>query len=269
MSTIGDGVFTESAVEADGFTIKLFEAGDGPPLVYLHGGGGLHLSSAHELLTDRFRVIAFELPGFGDSPKNTRIGSLAELARTMTAALDALAVEGCALWGTSLGAATALWMAIQSPDRVSALVLESPFAFRPADWRPPSDPEAIKAALWTRPESAPPPQPPEIMAKQQELLTRLAGPPRDPELIRALDDLTIPALAVFGTRDGLIPPAMGREYAAAMPSCSYVLVYDAAHEIHADRPDAMAELVADFVTREEAFVVGRTSSAVYPEADTP
>lgn len=269
MSAIESGAFTESTVEADGFAIRMFEAGEGPPLVYLHGGGGLHLSSAHELLTDRFRVIAFELPGFGDSPENTRTGSVVELAHTMAAALDALAVERCALWGTSFGAVTALWMAIHSPDRVTSIVLESPFAFRPADWRPPSGPEAITAALWAHPENAPPPQPPAIVAKQQELIMRLSGPPQDPDLIRALGDLTIPALAMFGTRDGLIPPAMGREYVNTMPTCSYVLVYDAAHEIHDDRPDAMAELVADFVTREEAFVVGRTSSAVYPEADTP
>ena len=37
-------------VEADGFRIRYMEAGDGPPLVHLHGAGGMRISPAHELL---------------------------------------------------------------------------------------------------------------------------------------------------------------------------------------------------------------------------
>ena len=54
--------FTERSVSADGFEIRYLERGDGPPLVCFHGAGGLRLSRAHELLTERHRVIAFELP---------------------------------------------------------------------------------------------------------------------------------------------------------------------------------------------------------------
>jgi pimeloyl-ACP methyl ester carboxylesterase len=64
--------FVERAVEADGFTIRYLEAGEGPPLVCFHGGGGLRMSRAHELLAATHRVIAFEAPGFGSSPANER-----------------------------------------------------------------------------------------------------------------------------------------------------------------------------------------------------
>ena len=41
------------------------EAGQGTPLVHLHGAGGLRLTRAHDLLSKRYQVIVFEMPGFG------------------------------------------------------------------------------------------------------------------------------------------------------------------------------------------------------------
>src|SRR5439155_766831 len=85
--------FRESFVEADGFRIRCMEAGDGPPLVHLHGAGGLRLSPAHDLLAKQFRVIAFEMPGFGASAENTRTQSMPGLAATMAAAAHQLGLD--------------------------------------------------------------------------------------------------------------------------------------------------------------------------------
>ena len=71
--------FTERFVDADGFRIRYMEAGEGTPLVHLHGAGGLRLTRGHELLAQQFRVIAFEMPGFGQSPENTRTKTMPEL----------------------------------------------------------------------------------------------------------------------------------------------------------------------------------------------
>jgi pimeloyl-ACP methyl ester carboxylesterase len=57
--------FYEAYVEADGFRIRYLEAGHGPALLHLHGAGGVRLSPAHDLLAEKFRVIAIEMPGFG------------------------------------------------------------------------------------------------------------------------------------------------------------------------------------------------------------
>src|SRR5579862_3887658 len=108
--------FLEHHVEADGFRIRYMEAGadgrgDGPPLVHLHGAGGLRLSPAHEILARRHRVIAFEMPGFGASAENTRTQTMAELATTMARAVGALGFDRFNLWGTSFGAKAALWLA--------------------------------------------------------------------------------------------------------------------------------------------------------------
>ena len=90
--------FEERFVAADRFRIRYLEAGTGTPLVHLHGAGGMRVSPAHELLASKYRVIAFEMPGFGASAENTRTRDQAELARTMAAATGAL----CQLTGMPL-----------------------------------------------------------------------------------------------------------------------------------------------------------------------
>src|SRR5437868_13970528 len=125
------------------------EAGDGPPLVHLHGAGGLRLTPAHDLLARHFRVVAFEMPGFGASAENTRTQSMPELAATMAAAADQLGLDRYNLMGTSFGGKTALWMALQQPERVLGLVLESPAAIRSEGaGPPPASPEALARLLY-------------------------------------------------------------------------------------------------------------------------
>lgn len=101
-------------------------------------------------------------------------------------------------------------------------------------------------------------------AKQRELVERLIGPPRDAELEGAMRELHVPTLVLFGTEDRLTPPELGRHYREILPNCSFVIVYDAAHAIYDDRPEAFAAIVADFVEHREQFVVRRESGLLYP-----
>jgi pimeloyl-ACP methyl ester carboxylesterase len=260
--------FSEHTVSADGFDIRYVEdgSGDGPPLVCLHGAGGLRVSGGHELLARTRRVIALETPGFGHSPLNERSGSLRELAATMRAAVDALGVEGFDLWGTSFGGKLALWLAIDAPDRVQALVLAAPAAIRIPGVRPPDDPAELAAILYHHPERQPSavPPAPEIAANQRALVERLIGPERDAELEAAMRELTVPTLVMFGTEDRLTPPQLGRHYPELLPHAHLVLVYDAAHAIDGDRPEAFAALVSDFLEHHGQFVVRRESGLLYP-----
>src|ERR1051325_879646 len=91
------------------------EAGEGPALVHLHGAGGLRLSPAHDLLAKQFRVVAFEMPGFGASPENMKTQTMPELAATMAAAADKLGLDRYDLMGTPFGGKTALWVALHQP----------------------------------------------------------------------------------------------------------------------------------------------------------
>jgi pimeloyl-ACP methyl ester carboxylesterase len=259
--------FREGFVEADGFRIRYMEAGDGPPLVHLHGAGGLRLSRAHDQLAQKYRVIEFEMPGFGQSAENTRTQTMPQMASTMAAALDGLRLDSCNLWGTSFGGKAALCLAAQFPERLDALILEAPAALRPPGGAPPQGtPEQMARALYGHPERMPPmPAPdPAIAAKQRTLVMRLLGAGSDDETRAAMRGITTPTLVLFGTLDHVIPPEMGRYYKELIPNCHLVLVYDAGHLIGAERPEAFVEVVSDFLERHEAFVISRAETVIHP-----
>jgi len=259
--------FREGFVEADGFRIRYMEAGKGPMLVHLHGAGGLRLTPAHDLLARDYRIIAFEMPGFGASAENTKTQSMPELAATMAAAADKLGLDRYNLMGTSFGGKAALSLALQQPERILALILESPAAIRQKGARPSSGtPEERARQLYAHPERMPPlpAADPVIQAKQQALVRRLAGPDRDPKLEAQLRDLATPTLVLFGTYDRLIAPEMGHFYRELIPNCHLVFVYDSGHAIGAERPEAFVEVVADFLERHEAFVISRTETVIHP-----
>jgi len=259
--------FREGFVETNGFRIRFMEAGQGTPLIHLHGAGGLHLTRGHDLLSAHHRVIAFEMPGFGASPENTRSETLADLAATLADAVAALGIGRFDLWGTSFGGKTALWLAAQAPERVLALVLEAPAAIRQPGMQPPAGPpEAIARMLYAHPDRMPPlPAPdPTTAVRTRTLVQRLRGPDRDPALEAQMLGITIPTLVLFGTLDRLMPPTQGHFYKELMPNSHLVFVYDAGHAISAERPEAFAEVTDDFLNRHEAFVISRTETVIHP-----
>ncbi len=259
--------FSEGFVEADGFRIRFMEAGQGTPLVHLHGAGGMRLTPAHDLLSRHHRVIAFEMPGFGQSAANTRTERMCDLAATMGAAITALGIDSFNLMGTSFGGKVALWLTLQQPERVQALVLEAPAAIRPAGSTPPSgSPEEMARRLYAHPERLGPlpAVDPDVQAKTRALVLRLRGPDRDADLETRMRGLATPTLVLFGTLDGVIPPDMGRFYKELIPNCHLVFVYDAGHAISTERPEAFAEVTGDFLERHEAFVINRTNTVIHP-----
>ena len=259
-------MFREGFVEADGFRIRFMEDGEGPPLIHLHGAGGLRLTPAHDLLARQFRVLAFEMPGFGHSPENTRSRDMPELALTMARAAAALGLDRFNLMGTSFGGKVALWLAAQQPERVLALVLEAPAAMRREGAAPPSgSPAEMARLLYAHPERVTaPPLDPALMARARPLVMRLIGPPRDTALEERMRRLAVPTLTVFGTEDQVIPPEFGRRYKELIPNSHLVFVYDAGHSIGAERPQAFAEVVADFLERRDAFVISRAETLIHP-----
>jgi 2-hydroxy-6-oxonona-2,4-dienedioate hydrolase len=104
--------------------VRVLEAGDGPPLVLVHGSG-MSASTWAPLMAHLagHRLIALDLPGFGLSDAfDYRGRSLRQHAvAQLTSLLDALDVERATVVGTSLGGMWALCFAIAGPDRVTAV----------------------------------------------------------------------------------------------------------------------------------------------------
>jgi pimeloyl-ACP methyl ester carboxylesterase len=259
--------FREGRVEADGFRIRYVAAGRGSSVVMLHGVGGLVLSKVHDELAKKYQVIAFEMPGFGQSPANSKSQSVKDVAQTMAQAAGKLGLDKYALVGTSFGGRVALWQALQSPQHVDLLVLIAPTAVVPEGYTMPSvAPDQIGTLLFAHPENAPaqPPVQPANVAKGMALVQRIKGNSRDTELEEKLAEVQTHTLVVFGTADKVVPPAMGRTYRELMPNCHYVMVYDAGHAVAAERPEALTNTITDFLDLRETFIVSRRDGRINP-----
>lgn len=261
--------FAERSVELDGRTVRYFEAGSGEPLVVLHGAGGVQLSGALDILARARRVIALELPGWGPQP-DPGCATPAELAELVAEAIERIGVDRYQLLGTSLGGAIAVWLAAAHPDRLISLVLEAPATFREGS-EPPGPampPEEMLRRFRAHPEREPAfaPPDPEAQARVWPLVRRVLAdrPDYDEEAAALLSECAVRTLVLFGDRDGVIPPANGRTFRRLMPNCCYILVHDAAHDIHYDRPEAFAETVGDFLDRGWAFLLPETPTLINP-----
>ena len=132
--------FSELRTECGG--LAMASGGTGRPLICLHGLGGTKasfLTTIADLAGDDFRVIALDIPGFGDSVKPIGAPYNAKwFARTVVAALDALELDRADLVGNSMGGRIAIETGFQYPDRVRKLVLLSPALawLRDRPWAP-------------------------------------------------------------------------------------------------------------------------------------
>ena len=125
----GPGRLCFHTVSAGPMRLSLMEAGTGPAVIAVHGLGATKGSFLTTVLglADRFRVIALDLPGFGDSDKP--IGAAYDapfFARAGIDLLDALDLERAHVIGNSLGGRIALEIGLRAPDRVERLALLAP-----------------------------------------------------------------------------------------------------------------------------------------------
>ena len=113
-------------VEVDGLPIRYLAAGEGPPLILLHGAGDNSLDWRWVMpaLAATHRVYAPDLPGSPDSAIPPAAAySPAFFERFVASFLDALGIGRAAFVGNSLGGLVALHLALSDPERVDALVL--------------------------------------------------------------------------------------------------------------------------------------------------
>lgn len=122
--------------------LHFFEAGAGPPLLLIHGLFDLleTWERLMPLLSDRFKLCAVDLPGFGKSRLPEEWGeSLSGMIEAVVAFLDWKGIEKISMIGSSMGGGIALGIAGRYPERIDRIVLLNPYGF-------PSPPVAAEVA---------------------------------------------------------------------------------------------------------------------------
>jgi 2-hydroxy-6-oxonona-2,4-dienedioate hydrolase len=130
--------------------IEYEEAGQGTPLLMIHGSGGGHdqgMAFARDFTAQGLRVIAPSRFGYLRTPLPADATPPAQ-ADAHACLLDALGIERAAVLGASAGALSAMQLAIRHPGRVSALILVVPITYKPAAAAAPTAPTAPTPNAW-------------------------------------------------------------------------------------------------------------------------
>ena len=255
------------ATDVDG-PVAWRERGAGEPVVFLHGLGGSRTSWAPQLagLSDEFRCIAWDMPGYGASAPVAPL-TFAAIADAVARLLDTAAVERAHLVGESFGGMHALHTALRHPDRVDRLVLANT---SPAFGLDGTDPDAWRAARLAPLDDG---LTPADIAEQ--VLTSVAGPGLSADMLamrvagfaripaaglRAaveclpahnvldrLAEITSPALVIAGGLDAETPVAYATALAEGLPDAELVVLDGIGHLAVSEAPDTFNRLVRDFL----------------------
>jgi pimeloyl-ACP methyl ester carboxylesterase len=246
------------SVEIDGVPIWYEEcgAGDGAPLVALHGGILTFHRSFDDVLPwlakDR-RVIGVELQGHGHTPDTGRAMSIDQFADDVAALIDRVAGGGPVdVWGYSLGALTATSLAVRHPAKVRRLVLAASNiradGYHPEITAPeqndPKLPTEEEFAQWQADYEAVAPNPDGLFPFLERLQT-VVHEMRDwtAEEIRGI---TAPTFLVIGDRD-FVRLDHAAEMLDLFPDCRLAVLPGTRHTEVMNRTEALQALVGPFL----------------------
>lgn len=121
-------------LEIDGVRLHYIERGSGDPVVLLHGNGSMindfSLCGVIDAVAQQHRVIAFDRPGFGHTPRPTgQVWNQAAQAELVYEALQQLGIASATVVGHSWGTMVAAALALAHPDAVGRLVLISGYYY--------------------------------------------------------------------------------------------------------------------------------------------
>jgi pimeloyl-ACP methyl ester carboxylesterase len=243
-------------------TSRVFVAGDGPPLLWLHDTLGNRWSAAHGLISHSHRVIAASLPGVDDSAQIDGIDGAEDVVFWLLDLLGALRLDQRpVLLGCGLGGWMAAEFAVRYPDRVGGLVLVNAyglrvpgalaadeFALTPPMLRPLLFADANGAVAVEALPDAEPADRLEPTLHARVAAARLAWQfPYDRKLSGRLWRASVRALVVWGRHDRLVPLAHGEAYVAALPDARLEILEGAGHYPYLEMPELFAATVERFL----------------------
>jgi pimeloyl-ACP methyl ester carboxylesterase len=239
--------------------------GEGDPLLFLHGAGGLQgWPPFLESLARSFRVIAPDHPGFGRSEGLEHLDDVVDLALYYTEFIAAMGVDQPYLVGHSLGGMIAAEVAAIAPDVVSKLVLIAPLGLW-LDDHPVMDffaatPEELAAAMFHDPgsaiatESLRVPSDPEAQletvlerTKNLSAAGKFLWPLPDRGLKKRIHRIAAPTLLLWGASDRLVPPIYGEAFLKRIQRARLTLFTGASHMLPFEKDDELVEVLTDFL----------------------
>jgi len=266
-------------IQTKNWKLRYYEAGEGHPLIMIHGSGPgatgwSNFSRNIEVLAKNFRVLALDMPGWGDSDPCTK-ETLDHVGATIEF-MDQLGLEKAALVGNSMGGIVALAVAVDHPDRVSHVITMGPGSsptprlFSAGDgpteglkslqqaYRTPT-PQAMEALVnimvydktFATPElckarSDAANACPEHLANFLDMLTK-GGPVNRWAPMDQLMKMQIPALLIHGRDDRVVPYEHSLVLCAHIPNSRLVLMNRCGHWAMIEHADEFNRLVTDFV----------------------
>lgn len=249
-----------TTVEVRGQTTRLVDlgSGGGDAIVVLHGWGGRVESMAPMIscLSASRRVVALDLPGFGEAPAPQSAWGTSDYADFVTAVLAGAGVTRADFVGHSFGAKTSLYLAATAGPLVSRLVLAGSSGLR----TPPSLKARLRRGVSRAGRAAGKLGPPG-RAVREAVYRRIAsedyrnaGPLRptfvkvvNEDLTTLLPQVRVPTLLVWGTEDDAVPVAHARTMERAIPDAGLVLFEGAGHFAYLDEPDRFCRVVRHFL----------------------
>ena len=249
-----------------GVDLDIFEAGDGPPLLFLHSAQGFAPEHPYVApLSARHRFIAPSHPGFGKSSLPDWIDAVDDIAYIYLELLDHLNLHQVDLIGCSIGGWIAAELATKAPERVHRLIMVGPIGVKtgPPDRLdipdifaiPQSDLESLLFHDPARMRMEPSRLSDEQLAisvRNRETLALLAWEPymHNPKLPHRLHRVTAPTLFVRGASDGLVSAAYINSYARLLPNARTATIAAAGHAPQVEQPEAFARTVLAFLEPE-------------------
>jgi pimeloyl-ACP methyl ester carboxylesterase len=268
-------------VRANGLDIGYEVHGAGPPLIMLHGAtsaGREDFAAQVPLFSKAFQLFLPDARGHATTRWAATDGwSYADLVDDVAAFADALGLGTFHLLGFSMGAMTALQLAVRSPERLRTLIVAGITTQREPRLsvaRRLMDPawidrnEPWRAAILARRHD-----PVQGVGAWRDLLPAIAGDIAAQPLLgpRDLRRIELPAMVAVGDRDPFVPVDHAWGLARQLPDGRLLVAPDCPHEIVSKRPGLFNEACEEFYRSTEARVRGGLANPAHsdPAAQDP
>ncbi len=255
-----------ATIELAGASLDVWEGGDGPPLLFLHGAGGFRADHPFlGLLGQHRRITAPSHPGFGASSLPEWIDRPDDIAHIYLGLLDRVSSGPIDLIACSLGGWIGAELVTMVPERFRKLIFVAPVGVKlgSRDTLDIPDIFALPAAtieklLYHEPErfranpAAMTDQELAIMLRNRETTALLTWEPymHNPKLRHRLPRIGNKALFVRGEHDGLISAAYLDGYARLLANARTLTLPNAGHVPHVEQPAAFVEAAIAFLDGE-------------------